>query len=359
MIQVIVQIIDELTGGGAQRSTLKIAKGFSTRGHDVHLISVRNIEPEYPIEFKHTYYTLDYSNIFLKNYIYANKLSKLLIDIERNSGSIGLILGNLGLSHTLMSIVGLPGAYYTIRNTLSTSKLNVRSGFSKYIKRKKIKNFYKNKNLISVSSGVREDLIEKFQITPINNLVIYNPFDFHEIRELSIQSKNEYCNEDYIIHVGRFVDAKRHDILLKAFAKSNLSFKLLLLGKGENEESIRKLAIDLNIEKKVIFAGFKSNPYPYIKDAKMMVLSSDFEGLPTVLIEALALNTAIVSTNCTSGAKEILTHKLEAYLSPVGNVELLAKNIQKMSNNLLSDFEEELKPFQMDNVIEQYLKLCT
>lgn len=359
MSKVIVQIIDELSGGGAQRSTLKIAKGLSTLGHNVHLVSVYDLKPDYPIDFLKNYYTLGYKKKKLfKNIIYSKKLKKLLSEIEKEEGNIDLILGNLGLSHKLMSLIGLDQAFYTIRNTLSTSKLDVRKGRSRVKKAKQIKKFYSTKKLISVSKGVREDLKVEFGIDPEENFVIYNPFDFEEIRELAMKDGNEYEDEDYIIHVGRFVDAKRHDVLLEAYAKSKSNLKLLLLGQGGNEDKIKDLVKKLNLEDKVIFAGFKSNPYPYIKAAKMMVLSSDFEGLPTVLIESLILDTPVVSTDCKSGANEILTHKLSSFLSPPGDSEALAKNIKKMSDDLLSGFEKELKPFHVDTVIEEYLALC-
>jgi glycosyltransferase involved in cell wall biosynthesis len=257
-----------------------------------------------------------------------------------------------------MDIINLDSAYYTIRNTLSTSKLDVRQGIARRIKKIKIRNFYASKKLISVSNGVKDDLYKEFGINPKYNYVIYNPFDFNEIIELSHSEINPYKDEDYIVHVGRFVNAKRHDVLLKAYAISNINSKLLLLGQGENKDKIISLIEELNIKEKVILAGFFSNPYPIIKDAKMMVLSSDFEGLPTVLIESLILDTPVVSTDCKSGANEILTHKLKSFLSPVGNEKLLSENIIRMYKNPLSGFDEELKPFHIDNVINEYLQLC-
>ena len=358
MSKKIIQIIDEVSGGGAQRSTLKIAKGFVDKGHTVHLISIYDLTPDYDIDSRIHYYALGYKKGQLfKNLIYARKLKKLIHEIER-SGKVNLILGNLGLTHKLMSLINLAQAYYTIRNTLSTSKLDTRSGRSREVKKRKIKTFYDKKKLISVSNGVREDLRLEFSLAPKVNLVIYNPFDFEEIKSLSIQGENEYKDEEYIIHVGRFSDQKRHDILLKAFAKSNVDHKLLLLGKGENESDIRALMKTLKLEDKVIIAGFKPNPYIYIKDAKMMVLSSDFEGLPTVLIESLVLDTPVVSTDCKSGAKEILTGKLKPFLSPVQDIDRLAENINKMAGLRLTDFSNELKPFHVDSVIEEYLSLC-
>lgn len=79
-----------------------------------------------------------------------------------------------------------------------------------------------------------------------------------------------------------------------------------MVGKGECENKIKELVTSLNLENQVIFTGFKSNPYPLLSKAKGLILSSDYEGLPTVILEALALKVPVISTDCPSGPNEIL-----------------------------------------------------
>ena len=98
-----------------------------------------------------------------------------------------------------------------------------------------------------------------------------------------------------------------------------------MVGTGELLEASKKLVKDLGIEDKVIFTGFKKNPYPYMKHAKLMVLSSDFEGLGLVILEALALGTPVISTDCPSGPNEILANQ---YLVAVQDVDELASRIR-------------------------------
>jgi len=256
-----------------------------------------------------------------------------------------------------MDIAKIDNAFYTIRNTLSQTKLAIRSGIKKKIKQNKIVNFYKNKKITCVSQGVADDMFE-MGVCPSSCDVIYNPFNFQEIKDASEREINPYKNENYVVHVGRFDEGKRHDILLKAYAEAKIPQKLILLGQGEKESEIRNLVTELELSNKVIFAGFNANPYPILKDAKFMVLSSDFEGLPTVLIESLVLGVPVVSTDCKSGPSEIMTGSLKKYLSPIRNVKALADNIKCMSNHYQSiKIDQAIEKFSIEKVISRYLLL--
>ena len=112
---------------------------------------------------------------------------------------------------------------------------------------------------------------------------------------------------------------------------------------------MKSLVDELNISDKVIFAGFHKNPYPWIKNADLFVMSSDSEGLPTVLIESLIIGTKVVSTNCPTGPSEILTGKLSKYLSPTGDHIALAKNMvsalseyPELTNKLIEQYNSEM-----------------
>jgi len=89
-----------------------------------------------------------------------------------------------------------------------------------------------------------------------------------------------------------------------------------------------------------------------------MVLSSDYEGLPTVLIESLILKTPVISTNCLSGPSEILIDKLEPFLSPIGDINALAKNIKNMVDNPVKITNKYIDKFSAEKSAEQYLSLC-
>jgi len=129
-----------------------------------------------------------------------------------------------------------------------------------------------------------------------------------------------------ILTVGSLRNQKNHALLLRAFATMDRTDqRLMLVGQGGNEAALRALASDLGIASQVIFAGFHSDPAPFFATADLFVLSSDIEGLPTVLIEALSFGLPVVSTDCPSGPAEILQGGRFGRLVPVGDASALAR----------------------------------
>ena len=127
-----------------------------------------------------------------------------------------------------------------------------------------------------------------------------------------------------ILTVGSLKEQKNHPLLLRSFAAmARPDARLMILGQGENEAMLRSLAAKLGIKDRVIFAGFHRDPSTFYATADLFVLSSDYEGLPTVLIEALSFGLPIVSTDCPSGPAEILEGGRHGRLVPVGDAQLL------------------------------------
>src|SRR5690606_26788474 len=216
--------------------------------------------------------------------------------------------------------------------------------------RKELTKIYLAKPCVAVSKGVETDFIKVFG-SESRITTIYNPIDVDQV----ISTANEYVPEiegPYIVNVGKFKRQKRHDILIEAYAKANVQEKLVLVGTGELLESSKKLVKSLGIEGKVIFTGFKKNPYPYIKHAKLMVVSSDFEGFSIAILEALALGTPIISTDCPSGPREILPIK---NLVEIGDIKSFA---EKLRNACESSSVLELdRRFTYEYATQEYLKL--
>jgi len=109
-----------------------------------------------------------------------------------------------------------------------------------------------------------------------------------------------------------------------------------------------------DLEDRVEILGFQQNPYKYIKNAKLLVLSSDREGLPTVVIESLILGTPVVSTDCPTGPGEILTGDLAKWLVPVRDSDTLAKKInQALDSNIIID-KSHIEKFNLTNIQKEY-----
>ena len=132
--------------------------------------------------------------------------------------------------------------------------------------------------------------------------------------------KNNHIN---LISIGRLVSQKDHITLLKAinYIKNKLKLKLLIIGEGDQKENLLSYIKENNLEKIVKIKDRTENPFPYIAKSEIMILSSRFEGLPNILLEALALKKFIISSDCPTGPKEILDSGKGGFLFKVGNIQ--------------------------------------
>ncbi|NKG32775.1 glycosyltransferase [Erwinia rhapontici] len=361
----ILFIIDGLPGGGAENVTLTLAKGIAERGHTVTLLSLSDrLDYEIPDEIN---YVVDHDNggkgpfrklCELKRR--AASVDRLLPELFRQYGKPTLVVSSLHKTDRIVvrsSLLSTCNLWFCVHGMFSRSYLGNKTGFSRWLKARKIKKVYKNRNIISVSEAVGEDLLRNVGLKPQTVMTIYNPFHLGDITARAAQS-NPYARENYIAHVGRFHEVKRHDRLLEAFSLANLPCKLVIVGQGEEAVTriIQHKVLTLNLQDKVIFAGFIKNPLPVIKGAKMVALSSDSEGLPSVLIEALICHTPVVSTACPGGASEIMTGELQPFLAELTSASLAEKMRQAWDSPPLV-CEEMYHKFSYDIIIDRYLSL--
>ncbi|MBP1746219.1 MAG: glycosyl transferase [Deltaproteobacteria bacterium] len=220
-------------------------------------------------------------------------------------------------------------------------------------------------NIIAVSEGVKTDLVEEFNIPPHNIEVIYNPIELNRIIELSNDPvEHAFFREGIpvILSAGRLVPQKGFDILLKAFRNviREMDARLIILGEGPERESLSRLVDNLAITEKVSFLGFQDNPYKFISKADVFVLPSRYEGLPMVILEAMACGAPIVSTDCKSGPGEILQNGRHGVLIPPEDVNALSTAILKLlrDKTLREGFsvsaKERVKEFIVENIVPKY-----
>jgi glycosyltransferase involved in cell wall biosynthesis len=218
-----------------------------------------------------------------------------------------------------------------------------------------------SKCVIAVSEGIKQDLLTHFNISPGAVKTIYNPIDIGMIRALS-EKPNPYHGIRYIVHVGRMAHEKRHDVLLEAYKRSGLEHRLVLVGDGPQKQSILAKVKRLGISDRVILAGKLKNPYPIIKEADLLVLSSEYEGFGIVLTEALALHTMVVSTDCQSGPREIMSPRFTKYLAPVDDAAGLSQKMRQaladLENGVICIDDTVVERFAIAGISQQYLSLC-
>ena len=331
--------------------TRSLARGLQQQGHELHVVTFKETDKE-----KFQAYNSNINvHVFKKHYrwIPKNTRGRVLAPVLDNFiiGACGrepdLVLSNLLPADRLLAHSRL-NVYMVIHNTMSREVVDLDLDLSKLAK------IYTKKPTIGVSKGVMTDFVNLFSKFDIKKShYIYNPMDFDMIKILGDEALD--MSDKYIVHVGKFTNQQRHDILIKAYHQSGVSEKLVLVGKGELESQVQDLVKALNLEEKVIFAGFQSNPYPYIKHARLMVLSSIYEGLPTVILESLILKTPVISTDCESGPDEMLPNK---NLTPVNDIDALASQISDALSNINSYKYDLKEDFFLENITKNYLKLA-
>lgn len=251
----------------------------------------------------------------------------------------------------------------SIHNTLSRESRISDEGLKRRIGPYLSRWFYREADaIITVSQGVADDLV-RMGFSPKKMQVIYNPVVtpkfFKKLTEPIENPLFKPGSPPVILGVGRLQKQKDFTTLVRSFAQvqQQRSVRLMILGEGEERPHLEALIKELGIEEHVALPGFVTNPYAYMNKAAVFVLSSLFEGLPTVLIEAMAAGTRLVSTDCESGPREILANGLYGKLVPVGNVQSLAEAIITTLDDPPHDVEtmlERVDQFSLKQAVEKY-----
>lgn len=217
---------------------------------------------------------------------------------------------------------------------------------------------FPGKHLVAVSRGVA-DTVREAQVLqgfrPASLTVIVNPCPVEDIRHQMQEAHPDIPQGPYIVNVARLVGQKDHALLLRAYATANLQEPLVIVGEGPLHDDLKRLAADLEIEKKVYFAGHQKNPYPWMRHARLFVLSSRVEGLGIVLTESLACGTPVVSVDCPGGIREVLKGALESSIAARDEASLAEKIQQSLEGSKPVIDEAWLHDFQPCKVVERFL----
>ena len=226
-----------------------------------------------------------------------------------------------------------------------------------WLKSRRLKHYYQQADgHIAVAFGSRKELHELIQIPEETILVIKNPVITPTLLKLQYETIEHswfaLSSEPLIMGMGGFRYQKDFTTLINAFAllRRSRPCRLIIVGKGRQEKRLLQLCHELGIQGDVLFPGFTSNPYPWLKRADLFVLSSLWEGSPNVLTEALALGTPVVSTDCQSGSREILQDGKYGELIPLGDPQAMSEAMARALDNPLSS--EQLTEAARDYTLE-------
>ncbi len=350
----VAHIVCDLLQGGGQKSALDLI-GATDNELENYLILLEDKKIYNPdgvrvfsvVKDKKKYKKLD----MIGDYLLSVKLNRIL-----ESLNIDIVVSHMEVTAKVVRFIKSKKIYYIRTDiTRELQTLKEKSIF-RYIKRDILyKKNFSDQCLITISKDT-EKKISKY-ITCKKIETIYNPFDVKKIKILSEESSRIQMTYDYIIQIGNDMKVKRQDILLEAFSMiENKEIKLLLLG-TERSDTILNLIKKFNIdEDRVVFYPYTTNPYPFIKQAKLLVLSSQREGLPRVIVESLILKTPVVSTDCDTGPREILVDELRRFLARVNDPKDLSEKIDLALQNYPTIEEKYIEQFDITTIKEKFIK---
>jgi glycosyltransferase involved in cell wall biosynthesis len=277
----------------------------------------------------YTFYQIE-NNLFLGFY----GLVSLLKNISNREKIALTISSNI----TLNSVLGI------LRKVgfLKTGKLVIREPSSPFLRYKKsfklfmyqLKYFlgYKYADLLIYQTTLMKETFEKNVSIKIKKIILPNPINIDHIKTSS--THHIITNDEtYIIAAGRFIHEKGFDILLRAFSLlKNKEIKLCILGSGPLDLFLKDIARELGINDRVIFPGFIDNPFPYFLNASACVVSSRIEGFPNTLLQMLALNDRVLSTNCCGDLYEIPGLEIINSLDPIEIAQSIEYVLTRKSN---------------------------
>jgi glycosyltransferase involved in cell wall biosynthesis len=358
----IALFLPSLRGGGAEKVMVNLALGFVEQGLKVDLVLAK-AEGPYLSRVPEEVRVVDlgarrvlYSLPGLVRYLRRERPQAMLSAL--NYANIVAIWAKLLVRVQTHLVV-------SEHNTLSCSTQNASSVRVKLLPLL-IKIFYPYADaVVAVSHGVAEDLITMTGLPMEKVKVIYNPVITPELFAKAEEPLDHPWfrpgEPPVVLGVGRLTKQKDFPTLIRAFAlvRKERPARLMILGEGEERPKLETLARELGIEEDFVLPGFVENPYKYMKRASAFVLSSRWEGLPTVLIEALALGVPVISTNCPSGPAEILEHGKWGCLVPVGEPHLLARAILEILQNdvRIPSHKTAWERFSKENAVIAYLQV--
>ncbi len=344
----IVFITNRLAEGGAEKVVATLANEL-IKEHDVHIILIENkikyyIDPNVKLHILNEKIQKENKVKLIFSLINMRRRLKNIIEELNKHNRIDLLTSHLVISDFLCKISNLK-PFYCVHNIYTehpTFKSKIFQLFFKWL--------YNKEKLIAISQGVKLDIQQNMNLKPTQIHIIPNPVKFEN-------RKNDHTNlpeKKYFLHIGRFEEQKRHDILLKAYKEAQSEYPLYLLGEGKNKEKIVELTQKLNIVDNVIFKGWVDNPKEWIENCECLILSSDSEGLPIVVLEAFSLGKPVITTNFL-GSSDIIGVENIGFLAQKGNYNDLA---DKLKNLNFSEFKvPSIEKYKVNNVVKLYLNL--
>ncbi|MCU0731255.1 MAG: glycosyltransferase [Hyphomonas sp.] len=297
-------VINSLEGGGAERvfSTVlshihaRTAKAGSFR---IELVLLDTFPEKYAVPADIVVHRLDCGQNLAKS------IARLVVLARRERPD--LLFSFLTRSNAAAIISGaVSGAKVVISERVHTSA-HFGAGPGAAVNRAVVRLLYpRAEQVIAVSQGVAHDLAHNYGVDPDRLPVIHNPFDIERIGQAALAEPTIPLPDRFWLAIGRLVPNKNFAMLLKAYAASGSERDLVLLGEGPERAALTALTKELGIEGRVHMPGHVDNPFAVMARSSAYVMSSNAEGFPNALVEAMIVGVPVLATDCASGPAEIL-----------------------------------------------------
>jgi glycosyltransferase involved in cell wall biosynthesis len=353
--------LPSLRGGGAERVIVNLADGLTQRGFPVDIV-LAAAEGTYLDQLPAGVRVVDLhaSRVLqslgaLTRYLRRER-PRVLIPSMSHANVVALWAARLAGRRTPVIV--------TVHNTLSQTT-HQHGALAGRLWPTMLRRFYPWASaVVAVSRGAASDLIQTSGLPRERVQVVYNPVITPATLALGREAPGHPWfapgEPPVILGVGRLTAQKDFFTLIRAFAqvRRRHTARLIILGEGEDRPALSALAEELEVSADVALPGFRDNALAFMAGAAVFVLSSAWEGLPTVLIEALAVGTRVVSTDCPSGPREILQEGRLGALVPVGDATALAGAIiDSLEHPAGAVPLEALAPFTRDAAVDHYIRL--
>ena len=310
------------------------------------------------------------NRLLLKRYRYRSKRVFKSIFLEKLSklGKIDLIIDFDGGLKSILDNLKAEKKIIWIHSSIRKHKQDNKSKISRYGEELK-----KYDKIIAICKEMNEEIKELYPFLSHKIEYIYNPLDCNSIIEQGNENiekmtsyEKELIESDYFLAISR-LDAVQKDFetLIEGYLilkNKGIKERLYIIGEGDGRVKIEKMIEEKNLGQDVILLGEKKNPYVWMKNSKLFIHSSRYEGLPTVLLEALMMDKFIVSSNCPTGPTEILTNPKVGELFNVGDANQLAEKVLKIlydkdyQKELLKNIQLKKKEFELSEITEKFHK---
>lgn len=282
--------------GGIETSLINMILSLDYDKYDVTLLLERKegiFLNKLPASVKvFEYNTSNDKNILVRKIKNGIKLYKYIHKFKNKFDFAGLYAPYLGPEVRIIkkasknNVVWIHSNYYYVYNK-DINKMK------KFFDDRKIAEFNK---IIFVSNESKNDFLNVYPSLKNKSYVLSNIIDYNKIVSLSSDNAEKY-NVPLIVFVGRLdEESKRISLLINSLSKFNNDYECLIIGDGPDKEKYQSMIEELSISNKIKLLGKKENPYPYIKNSDLVILTSNYEGFPVVLMEAIILNKLFIST---------------------------------------------------------------